>query len=69
MLRELESRIGVPGAFIESDLVEPRYFSPANVKNRIESAALHAVDQQSVGVVLADVALEQRHARRQAEIG
>jgi benzoyl-CoA reductase subunit B len=37
MLRELEAKTGKPGAFIESDLVDPRYFSPANIKNRIES--------------------------------
>ena len=37
MLREVEKRTGVPGAFIESDLVDPRYFSAANIKNRIES--------------------------------
>jgi benzoyl-CoA reductase subunit B len=27
----------VPGAFIESDLVDARYFSPANLKTRLES--------------------------------
>jgi len=37
MLRQIEERTGVPGAFIESDLVDPRYFSAANIKNRIES--------------------------------
>jgi benzoyl-CoA reductase subunit B len=37
ILREIERRTGVPGGFIESDLVDPRYFSPANVKNRLES--------------------------------
>ena len=37
ILRELEERTGVPGGFIESDLVDPRYFSAANVKNRLES--------------------------------
>jgi benzoyl-CoA reductase subunit B len=37
MLRQLEGRTGVPGGFIESDLVDPRYFSGANIKNRIES--------------------------------
>ncbi|MFQ5722958.1 MAG: benzoyl-CoA reductase subunit B [Terriglobia bacterium] len=37
MLRQLEERTGVPGAFIESDLVDPRYFSSANIRNRIES--------------------------------
>ena len=37
MLREVEDRTGVPGGFIETDLVDPRYFSPSNVKNRLES--------------------------------
>ena len=37
MLRELEKRTGKAGAFIESDLVDPRYFSAANIKNRLES--------------------------------
>ena len=37
MLREVEQRTGIPGAFIESDLVDPRYFSAANIKNRLES--------------------------------
>jgi benzoyl-CoA reductase subunit B len=37
MLREVEKRTGKPGGFIESDLVDPRYFSAANIKNRLES--------------------------------
>jgi benzoyl-CoA reductase subunit B len=37
ILREVEARTGKPGAFIESDLVDPRYFSAANIKNRLES--------------------------------
>ncbi|MBL8957214.1 MAG: benzoyl-CoA reductase subunit B [Myxococcaceae bacterium] len=37
MLRQLEQRTGLPGAFIESDLVDPRYYGHANIKNRIES--------------------------------
>jgi benzoyl-CoA reductase subunit B len=37
ILREVERRTGVPGAFIESDLVDARYFSAANLKNRMES--------------------------------
>ena len=37
MLREIERRTGKPAAFVESDLVDPRYFSPANIKNRLES--------------------------------
>ncbi len=45
MLRQLEERTGVPGGFIESDLVDPRYFSAANIKNRIESY-LQMIDQR-----------------------
>jgi benzoyl-CoA reductase subunit B len=37
ILREVERRTGRPGAFIESDLVDARYFSAANLKNRMES--------------------------------
>ena len=37
ILRELERRTGKAGGFIESDLVDPRYFSAANIKNRLES--------------------------------
>jgi len=37
ILREVENRSGKPGGFIESDLVDPRYFSAANIKNRLES--------------------------------
>jgi benzoyl-CoA reductase subunit B len=37
MLRQLEESTGLPGGFIESDLVDPRYFSAANIKNRLES--------------------------------
>jgi benzoyl-CoA reductase subunit B len=37
MLREVERRTGLPGAFVESDLVDPRYFSAANIRNRLES--------------------------------
>jgi benzoyl-CoA reductase subunit B len=37
ILREVEARAGKPGGFIESDLVDPRYFSAANIKNRLES--------------------------------
>ena len=37
ILREVEKRTGLPGGFIESDLVDPRYFSAANIKNRLES--------------------------------
>jgi benzoyl-CoA reductase subunit B len=37
MLREVEKRTGKPAGFIESDLVDPRYFSASNIKNRLES--------------------------------
>ena len=37
MLRKLEERTGVPGGFIESDLVDPRYFSKSNIENRLQS--------------------------------
>ncbi len=37
ILREIEKRTGRAGGFIESDLVDPRYFSAANIKNRLES--------------------------------
>jgi len=45
ILREIEKRTGRAGTFIETDLVDPRYFSAANVKNRIESY-LQMVDQK-----------------------
>jgi benzoyl-CoA reductase subunit B len=37
MMRTLEQKLEVPVGFIESDLVDPRYFSYANIKNRLES--------------------------------
>jgi benzoyl-CoA reductase subunit B len=49
MLRQLEDRTGVPGGFIESDLVDPRYFSSANIKNRVESY-LQMLEQKRAGV-------------------
>ena len=45
ILREVEQRTGRPGGFFESDLVDPRYFSAANIKNRIESY-LQMIDQR-----------------------
>ena len=29
--------MGKPSAFIETDLVDPRYFSAANIRTRLES--------------------------------
>jgi len=49
MLREVESRVGKPGGFIESDLVDPRYFSAANIKNRLESY-FQMLDQKKAAV-------------------
>ena len=37
MLKEIEKRTGLPGAFIEYDIVDSRYYSSANVKVRLES--------------------------------
>jgi benzoyl-CoA reductase subunit B len=37
MMREIEDKLDVPVGFIESDLVDPRYFSYSNIKNRLES--------------------------------
>ncbi|MCB1437300.1 MAG: benzoyl-CoA reductase subunit B [Rhodobiaceae bacterium] len=48
MLREIEKRTGKPGGFVESDLVDPRYFSPANIKNRLESY-FQMIDQKRSG--------------------
>ncbi|TAN47914.1 MAG: benzoyl-CoA reductase subunit B, partial [Rhodospirillales bacterium] len=49
MMREVEKRTGKPGAFIETDLVDPRYFSAANVKNRLESY-FQMIEQKRRGV-------------------
>ena len=49
ILREVEKRTGIPGAFIESDLVDPRYFSAANIKNRLESY-FQMIDARRAGV-------------------
>jgi benzoyl-CoA reductase subunit B len=48
IMREVERRTGKPAAFIETDLVDPRYFSPANVKNRLESY-FQMVEQKRTG--------------------
>ena len=37
ILRELEKRTKKPGGFIESDLVDPRYYSKSNIENRLQS--------------------------------
>jgi benzoyl-CoA reductase subunit B len=48
MMREVEKRTGKPAAFVESDLVDPRYFSAANIKNRLESY-LQMIEQRRAG--------------------
>ena len=55
MLREIERRTGRPGAFIESDLVDPRYFSQANIRNRLESY-FQMIDQRRGGISAAHAA-------------
>jgi benzoyl-CoA reductase subunit B len=50
ILREIEERTGKPGGFIESDLVDSRYFSAANVKNRLESY-FQMIEQKRSGEV------------------
>jgi len=48
IMREIERRTGKPAAFIESDLVDPRYFSSANIRNRLESY-FQMIDQKRKG--------------------
>jgi len=50
ILREVEKRTGRPAAFIESDLVDPRYFSAANIKNRLESYFQMIKQKRAAGV-------------------
>jgi benzoyl-CoA reductase subunit B len=37
MMRAIEEKLEIPVGFIESDLVDPRYFSYSNIKNRLDS--------------------------------
>ncbi len=52
ILREIEQRTGRSGGFIESDLVDPRYYSSANIKNRLESY-LQMIEQKRSSEVTA----------------
>ncbi|WKW51263.1 benzoyl-CoA reductase subunit B [Rhodomicrobium lacus] len=52
IMNEVERRTGKPGAFIETDLVDPRYFSAANVKNRLESY-FQMIEQKRLGTAKA----------------
>ena len=47
IMREIEQRLEIPVGFIESDLVDPRYFSYANIKNRLESY-FQMLDQRKI---------------------
>lgn len=49
MLSEIEKRTRRPAGFLESDLVDSRYFSPANIKNRLESYLQMIEQKRSVG--------------------
>ena len=53
ILREVEKRTGRPGGFIESDLVDSRYFSAANLKNRLESYLQMIEQKRSSGGAVA----------------
>jgi benzoyl-CoA reductase subunit B len=57
IMREVEKRTGKPAAFIETDLVDPRYFSAANVKNRLESY-FQMIEQKRGGARAANAARE-----------
>ena len=50
MLRELERRTGISGAFFEFDMMDPRYYSGANIKTRIESY-FRMIDQNRKAVM------------------
>ena len=51
MLNELEKRTGMSGAFFETDMMDPRYFSEANVKTRIDSY-FRMIDEKRKGGTL-----------------
>jgi benzoyl-CoA reductase subunit B len=55
MLRQLEKKTGVPGGFIESDLVDPRYFGKANIENRVQSYLQMLEARKAHGVTTAGV--------------
>jgi len=47
MMRELEDRLQIPVGFIETDLVDPQYYSYSNIKNRLDSF-FQMLDQRRV---------------------
>ena len=50
MLRELEDRLNIPVGFIETDLVDPRYYSYSNIKNRLDSFFQMLEQRQTLAV-------------------
>jgi benzoyl-CoA reductase subunit B len=50
MMRELEERLGIPVGFIETDLVDPRYYSFSNIKNRLDSFFQMLEQRQTIRV-------------------
>ena len=47
ILKEVEKRTGKPCGFIESDLVDPQYFSRAHIKNRLD-AYFQMIDERRI---------------------
>ncbi len=52
MMRELEDRLQIPVGFIETDLVDPRYYSYSNIKNRLDSFFQMLEQRRSLGIDL-----------------
>ncbi len=50
MMRDLEERLQIPVGFIETDLVDPRYYSYSNIKNRLDSFFQMLDQRQTVRV-------------------
>lgn len=50
MMRDLEERLSIPVGFIETDLVDPRYYSYSNIKNRLDSFFQMLDQRQSFAV-------------------
>ena len=50
MMRDLEERLGIPVGFIETDLVDPRYYSYSNIKNRLDSFFQMLEQRQTIHV-------------------
>jgi benzoyl-CoA reductase subunit B len=54
MMRDLEERLKIPVGFIETDLVDPRYYSYSNIKNRLDSF-FQMLDQRQSFIVDDDI--------------